>query len=66
MAMAICLPFVTQVWQADFLIFLLQPASAAFTPTFQPPSPMFCPKSATISAGTKGGAAGRGGTSMVL
>ena len=29
------LPFVTQVWQIYLLIFLLQAASAAFTPTFQ-------------------------------
>lgn len=32
---AIALPFVTQVWQIYLLIFLLQAASAAFTPTFQ-------------------------------
>ncbi len=29
------LPFVTEVWQVYVLIFLLQSASAAFTPTFQ-------------------------------
>ncbi|SDK49052.1 MFS transporter [Streptomyces indicus] len=29
------LPFVTQVWQVYVLIFVLQAASAAFTPTFQ-------------------------------
>lgn len=34
-AAAICLPFVTEVWQVYLLIFLLQSASAAFTPTFQ-------------------------------
>ncbi|AXI53840.1 MFS transporter [Sulfitobacter sp. JL08] len=32
---ALCLPFVTQVWQVYVLIFVLQSASAAFTPTFQ-------------------------------
>ncbi|WTW92495.1 MFS transporter [Streptomycetaceae bacterium NBC_01309] len=32
---AAALPFVTQVWQVYVLIFLLQAASAAFTPTFQ-------------------------------
>jgi H+ antiporter protein len=34
-AVALCLPFVTEVWQAYILIFVLQSASAAFTPTFQ-------------------------------
>lgn len=32
---AVCLPFITEVWQVYLLIFLLQAASAAFTPTFQ-------------------------------
>jgi MFS family permease len=32
---ALMLPFVTEVWQVYVLIFLLQTASAAFTPTFQ-------------------------------
>ena len=32
---ALLLPFVTQVWEVYVLIFLLQSASAAFTPTFQ-------------------------------
>src|SRR6056297_1800962 len=32
---ALCLPFVTEVWQVYVLIFVLQSASAAFTPTFQ-------------------------------
>ena len=32
---AVALPFVTQVWQVYVLIFLLQAASASFTPTFQ-------------------------------
>ncbi|MDJ1017624.1 MAG: MFS transporter [Paracoccaceae bacterium] len=30
-----CLPFVNEIWQVYLLIFLLQSASAAFTPTFQ-------------------------------
>jgi MFS family permease len=34
-AVALLLPFVTQVWQVYLLIFVLQSASAAFTPTFQ-------------------------------
>ena len=34
-AVAICLPFVNQVWQVYVLIFVLQSASAAFTPTYQ-------------------------------
>ena len=34
-AVALCLPFITGVWQAYLLIFVLQAASAAFTPTFQ-------------------------------
>lgn len=32
---ALALPFVTEVWQVYVLIFLLQSASAGFTPTFQ-------------------------------
>lgn len=32
---ALLLPFVTQVWEIYVLIFVLQSASAAFTPTFQ-------------------------------
>ncbi|MDW4905347.1 MFS transporter [Streptomyces sp. ADMS] len=32
---ALLLPFVDQIWQVYVLIFLLQAASAAFTPTFQ-------------------------------
>lgn len=34
-ATALFLPFVTQIWQIYILIFVLQSASAAFTPTFQ-------------------------------
>ncbi|WP_171208612.1 MULTISPECIES: MFS transporter [unclassified Ruegeria] len=34
-AVALCLPFVTEVWQVYVLIFVLQSASAGFTPAFQ-------------------------------
>lgn len=34
-AAALCLPFVTEIWQVYGLIFVLQAASATFTPTFQ-------------------------------
>ncbi len=34
-AVAVCLPFVTEVWQVYVLIFALQSASAGFTPAFQ-------------------------------
>ena len=34
-AVAACLPFVTEVWQVYVLIFVLQSASAGFTPAFQ-------------------------------
>ncbi|MBN9012036.1 MAG: MFS transporter [Rhizobiales bacterium] len=34
-AVALALPFVDQVWQVYVLIFVLQSASASFTPTFQ-------------------------------
>ncbi|MBB96671.1 MAG: MFS transporter [Rhodobacteraceae bacterium] len=40
---ALCLPFVTEVWQVYGLIFLLQAASAAFTPTFQATIPDVLP-----------------------
>ncbi len=43
-AVALCLPFVTEVWQAYILIFLLQSASAAFTPTFQATIPDILPE----------------------
>lgn len=42
-AIALLLPFVTQVWQVYVLIFLLQAASAAFTPTFQATIPDVLP-----------------------
>ena len=40
---ALCLPFVTEVWQVYVLIFVLQSASAAFTPTFQATIPDVLP-----------------------
>ena len=40
---ALCLPFVDQVWQVYVLIFVLQSASAAFTPTFQATIPDVLP-----------------------
>lgn len=43
-AVAICLPFVDQVWQVYVLIFVLQSASAAFTPTFQATIPDVLPE----------------------
>lgn len=41
---ALCLPYVTEVWQVYVLIFLLQSASAAFTPTFQATIPDVLPQ----------------------
>src|SRR5215204_4903943 len=40
---AVLLPFVTQVWEVYVLIFVLQAASAAFTPTFQATIPDVLP-----------------------
>ncbi|WP_329579154.1 MFS transporter [Kitasatospora sp. NBC_01250] len=40
---ALALPFVTQVWQVYLTVFLLQAASAAFTPTFQATIPEVLP-----------------------
>ena len=40
---ALALPFVDQVWQVYFLIFVLQSASAGFTPTFQATIPDVLP-----------------------
>jgi H+ antiporter protein len=40
---ALLLPFVTEIWQIYVLIFLLQSASAAFTPTFQATIPDVLP-----------------------
>lgn len=43
-AVALCLPFVSEVWQVYLLIFVLQSASAAFTPTFQATIPDILPE----------------------
>ena len=43
---ALCLPFVTEAWHVYVLIFLLQSASAAFTPTFQATIPDVLPDEA--------------------
>ncbi|MCF6326639.1 MAG: MFS transporter [Devosiaceae bacterium] len=40
---ALALPFVTEIWQIYILIFLLQAASAGFTPTFQATIPDVLP-----------------------
>ena len=45
-AVALMLPFVTEIWQVYTLIFLLQSASAGFTPTFQATIPDVLPKEA--------------------
>ncbi|XVV00545.1 MFS transporter [Actinosynnema sp. CA-248983] len=42
-AIALALPWVDQVWQVYLLIFLLQAASAAFTPAFQATIPTLLP-----------------------
>jgi H+ antiporter protein len=43
-AIALMLPFVDQIWQIYILIFVLQSASAAFTPTFQATIPDVLPE----------------------
>jgi H+ antiporter protein len=45
-AVALMLPFVDQIWQIYLLIFVLQSASAAFTPTFQATIPDVLPDEA--------------------
>ncbi|GGH37823.1 Predicted arabinose efflux permease, MFS family [Cribrihabitans marinus] len=45
-AVALALPFVTEVWQIYGLLFLLHSASAAFTPTFQATIPDVLPDEA--------------------
>ncbi len=45
-AIAIALPFVSEVWHVYVLIFLLQAASAGFTPTFQATIPDILPDEA--------------------
>jgi len=42
-AVAVFLPFVIEIWQVYVLIFVLQSASAAFTPTFQATIPDILP-----------------------
>ena len=46
---ALLLPFVTQIWQVYVLIFVLQSASAAFTPTFQATIPDVLPDEAAYT-----------------
>ncbi len=48
-AVALCLPFVSEVWQIYALIFVLQAASAAFTPTFQATIPDILPDEHTYT-----------------
>jgi MFS family permease len=43
-AVALALPFVTEIWQVYVLIFVLQSASAGFTPTFQATIPDVLPE----------------------
>jgi MFS family permease len=45
-AVALLLPFVTEIWQVYVLIFVLQSASAGFTPTFQATIPDVLPDEA--------------------
>ncbi|WP_299637138.1 MFS transporter [uncultured Ruegeria sp.] len=45
-AVAVCLPFVTEIWQIYVLIFVLQSASAGFTPAFQATIPDVLPDEA--------------------
>lgn len=42
-SVALMLPFVTQLWQVFVLVFVLQAASATFTPTFQSVIPLVLP-----------------------
>ena len=42
-SVALCLPFVTEIWHIYLLILVLQSASAAFTPTFQATIPEILP-----------------------
>lgn len=44
LVVALALPFVGAVWQVFVLVFLLQAASAAFTPTFQSVIPQILPR----------------------
>lgn len=49
-AVAVALPFVTEAWQVYILIFLLQSASATFTPTFQAVIPSVLPDEAEYTS----------------
>lgn len=42
-AIVLCLPFVSEIWQIYTLVFLLQAASASFTPSFQAVIPEVLP-----------------------
>ena len=42
----LCLPFITEIWQIYVLVFLLQAASASFTPSFQAVIPEVLPNEA--------------------
>ncbi|MEM6579122.1 MAG: MFS transporter [Pseudomonadota bacterium] len=50
-AVALCLPFVSEIWHIYALIFLLQAASATFTPTFQGLLPDVLPDEAEYTRG---------------
>ncbi|WP_298588529.1 MFS transporter [uncultured Kocuria sp.] len=43
-AMALCLPVITEVWQVYAVVFVLQAASATFTPAFQSVIPAVLPR----------------------
>lgn len=43
-AMALCLPLITEVWQIYLVVFVLQAASATFTPAFQSVIPAVLPR----------------------
>lgn len=45
-AVALCLPFVSEVWQVYALVFVLQAASATFTPAYQAILPDILPREA--------------------
>lgn len=49
-AMALVLPFVTTTWQVYLLVFLLQAASATFTPLFQATIPQVLPDEEEFTA----------------
>ena len=49
LAVALVLPFVGDIWQIYVLVFVLQSASATFTPAFQSLIPRRCPGSPTTS-----------------